>query len=300
MSALLLKINYMKRISEVDFKNMDADYYSSQSVIKKIKYMTLFLFLLTGLALPLVTVKKGLAGFNELGMIFLIMSFSRFYLLPMLKERSTERWSRDKKYLAKSYLEKKILDFMALSRKENGEYNVSLFLQLIDMNKDEIESIRTSSGLSAEEWANMYDHLVSLHTNKMSLENQNQMQTIQSKSQRTIVKKGRTAVPDLYSLMKNLPQEKIDIIINYLLRVQAEDRGLVDGYATRLCIYYCALCRLGYMDDNISAFSRYLFPTSGKSNESSYRRTLSNTKTAVQNSVNLEEAEEHINKLINS
>ena len=61
MSALLLKINYMKRISEVDFKNMDADYYSSQSVIKKINYMTLFLFFIDRLSIAVSDSKEGLS-----------------------------------------------------------------------------------------------------------------------------------------------------------------------------------------------------------------------------------------------
>lgn len=51
----------MKRISEVDFKNMDADYYSSQSVIKKINYMTLFLFFIDRLSIAVSDSKEGLS-----------------------------------------------------------------------------------------------------------------------------------------------------------------------------------------------------------------------------------------------
>lgn len=77
--------------------------------------------------------------------------------------------------------------------------------------------------------------------------------------------------------------EKAERIIDFLIRVQKEDKSLSRDYAKRLMQYYIELCSLGILHDNMSAFATYFFPSSGKSSEESYRKALTNARIKLQN-----------------
>lgn len=80
-----------------------------------------------------------------------------------------------------------------------------------------------------------------------------------------------------------ISDEKAERIIDFLIRVQKEDKSLSRDYVKRLMQYYIELCSLGILHDNMSAFSTYFFPSSGKSSEESYRKALTNARIKLQN-----------------
>ena len=95
-----------------------------------------------------------------------------------------------------------------------------------------------------------------------------------------------------------IPKEKVDIIIKFLLNVQGEDAQLKRNYALRLMSYYVALCSLGFINDNLTAFANFFFPYSGKQSLESYRKILGNTRTKANKSKEIDRMKAELQNLV--
>ena len=105
----------------------------------------------------------------------------------------------------------------------------------------------------------------------------------------------------IYSLFTDSRARKsADDILKFLRDVQEEDKYLTDGYAKRLVQYFCAMSRLRYIEENMSAYARYFYPYSGKSSETSYIKTFNNAKAPILSSSELDVAIEKIRNIAES
>ncbi len=98
----------------------------------------------------------------------------------------------------------------------------------------------------------------------------------------------------------NVSEDAKNKILDFLNKVQEEDKYMSDRYARRLIKYYIALrTKLYYTNASITVYSEYFFPNSGKSNESSYRKTFTNNYNEISlSSPEVSAAVEKIEKLI--
>ena len=111
--------------------------------------------------------------------------------------------------------------------------------------------------------------------------------------------RGRKQTKGIESLFINADALlKMDSILSFLRSIQEKDKCLTDGYCKRLALYFCALRRLGYVSDNISAYAKYFYPYSGKNNESSYIKSFNNMKAVMQESSLLTSAMSEMKNLV--
>ena len=131
------------------------------------------------------------------------------------------------------------------------------------------------------------------------LEEQNE--DLQHRAEAAEINRGRKADKDIYSLFTDsLPRKSADSILKFLRDIQEEDMYLTDGYAKRLVLYFCAMSRLRYIEENMSAYARYFYPYSGKSSETSYIKTFNNAKAPILSSSELDVAIEKIRNIAES
>ena len=129
------------------------------------------------------------------------------------------------------------------------------------------------------------------------LEEQNEKLQLRAKTVET--NRGRKTDKDIYSLFADsLTQESVDSLLKFLRNIQEEDKYLLDGYAKRLVLYFYAMIKLKYIEENMSVYARYFYPFSGKTNESSYVKTFNNAKSTVLNSSKLDATIEEIRKIL--
>lgn len=131
------------------------------------------------------------------------------------------------------------------------------------------------------------------------LEEQNE--ELQHRAEAAEINRGRKTDKDIYSLFTDTRARKsADSILEFLRDVQEEDKYLTDGYAKRLVLYFCAMSRLKYIEENMSVYARYFYPYSGKSNETSYIKTFNNAKAPILSSPELSAAIEKIRNIVES
>ena len=128
-----------------------------------------------------------------------------------------------------------------------------------------------------------------------------QNEELQLRAEAAEINRGRKAEKDIYSLFTDSRARKsADDILKFLRSVQEEDMYLTDGYAKRLVLYFCAMSRLKYIEENMSVYARYFYPDSGKSNETSYIKTFNNAKAPILSSSELDAAIEKIRNIAES
>lgn len=128
-----------------------------------------------------------------------------------------------------------------------------------------------------------------------------QNEQLQLRAEAAEINRGRKADKDIYSLFTDsLPRKSVDSILEFLRDIQEEDKYLTDGYAKRLVLYFCAMSRLRYIEENMSVYARYFFPYSGKSSETSYIKTFNNAKAPILSSSEFDAAIEKIRNIAES